>query len=143
MRRFLRSHKMWVRKDLCFKDFIVVCICVHFFPCKERTTPHGLCVCVSVHVYISVHRCRSTYWTKAQRSKWISASFQSLSSSTKANVASILHTSLSIFAQGASSFHMRTLIRITHTLCTNSQKYTYIIHFQLICLHIWGIFAHL
>lgn len=93
VRRYTRSAKTG---DL--KEFIFVCVCVNFFyhgrP-SERTTCGGLCV--FLHVYISVHWFRSTYWTKAQHSKWISASLRRVSSSTKANIASIFHASLSIF----------------------------------------------
>lgn len=148
--RYTRSAKTG---DL--KEFIFVCVCVHFFyhgRLSERTTCGGLCV--FLHVYISVHWFRSTDWTKAQRSKWISASLRRVSSSTKANIASIFHASLSIFlfsffpcAQCASSFHMGAARHHMNTqINLKLDYYTVIIYiFTYFALHftqIWGLLTH-
>lgn len=101
----------------------------------ERTTPWwALYVCVSVHVYISVHGFRSAYRTKAQRSKWISASFHSMTSSTKANIASIFHTSLSIFFRVPSVPHPSHVH--SHIQHINTQTNLAHIHAQIVSIRI-------
>lgn len=75
----------------------VVFLCPFLFTeDPQEGQPLGGFLCLYM-LYTSVHGFRSTCRTKAQRSKWISASFHCMSSSTKANIASIFHTSLSNF----------------------------------------------